>query len=95
MADFVRIRVGLYEPGRRTRGGNWTDPYTTSGFFFSWLAGPGLYHKDGRNPHNTEIGYLINKTIGESGPDAVPALLMKTFGESVDVLWQSYQAALR
>lgn len=95
MADFVRIRVGLYDPGRRGTGGAWTDPYTTSGFFFSWLAGPGVYHKDGREPHNADIGYLINKTIGSDGPDAVPGLLQKTFGADVDTLWRQYQDAIR
>jgi len=95
MADFVRIRVGLYEPGRRRPGGAWTDPYTTSGFFFSWLAGPGVYHKDGREPHNVDIGYMINKTIAAEGPDAVPALLQKTFGADVDALWRQYQDALQ
>jgi hypothetical protein len=95
MADFVRIRVGLYERGRRRTGGAWTDPYTTSGFFFSWLAGPGIYHPDGREPHNVDIGYLINKTIGEQGADAVPGLMMRTFGSDVDKLWQEYQTAIR
>jgi hypothetical protein len=95
MADFVRIRVGLYEPGRRRPGGAWTDPYTTSGFFFSWLAGPGVYHKDGRQPHDVDIGYMINKTIGAEGPDAVPALLQKTFGADVDTLWRQYQDAIQ
>ena len=41
MADFVRIRAGHHRMNRRSRGGAWTDAYTTSGFFFSWLAGPG------------------------------------------------------
>lgn len=94
MADFVRIRVGLYEPGRRGPGGAWTDPYTTSGFFFSWLAGPGVYHRDGREPHDVDIGYKINKTIGESGPDGVPKLLRDTFGKDVNALWQDYQSAI-
>jgi hypothetical protein len=95
MADFVRIRAGLYEPGRRAKGGAWTDPYTTSGFFFSWLAGPGIYHKDGREPHDVDIGYKINKTIGADGPDAVPALLRQTFGAEVDALWREYQTAIK
>jgi hypothetical protein len=97
MADFVRIRTGLYEPGRRQAGGNWTDPYTTSGFFFSWLAGPSVYHADGRDPHNVDIGYLINKTIGQNGSGGsdgqfgVPQLLKEQFGEDVDTLWNEYQ----
>jgi hypothetical protein len=95
MADFVRIRVGLYEPGRRRPGGSWTDPYTTSGFFFSWLAGPGIYHDDGRDPHDIDIGYKINKRIGEGGPSAIPALFMETFGKDVESLWDEYQADIR
>jgi hypothetical protein len=95
MADFVRIRTGFYEPGRRRPGGNWTDPYTTSGFFYSWLAGPSLYHDDARNPHNFDTGYLINKTIGERGPSAIPGLFLDTFGTDVDSLWDEYQSAIR
>jgi hypothetical protein len=96
MADFVRIRVGLYEQGRRGRGGSWTDPYTTSGFFFSWLAGPCDYHDDHRDPANVDIGYLINKTIGadERGADDVPQLFQDTFGADVDTLWNQYQDAI-
>lgn len=94
MADFVRIRAGFYEPGRRRPGGAWTDPYTTSGFFFSWLAGPGVYHRDGRSPHDIDIGYKINRAIGEAGPSAVPPLLMSTFGKDVEALWREYQQAI-
>lgn len=96
MADYVRIRVGYYEPGRRGPGGSWHDAYTTSGFFYSWLAGPCQYHQDSRAMHDVNIGYLINKTLGQNGdPFAnVSALFEQEFGKSADALWTEYQAAI-
>ena len=46
--QLVRIRAGHHHMSRRSPGGAWTDPYTTSGFFFAWLAGPGGLQTDGR-----------------------------------------------
>ena len=63
MADFVRIRAGHHRMNRRTRGGAWTDAYTTSGFFFSWLAGPGGLQKTAASPADPDIGWAINQRM--------------------------------
>lgn len=96
MADYVRIRTGLYLPGRRGTGGSWRDAYTTSGFFYSWLAGPCEYHMDGRSEHNKDLGYLLNKALGEGGDayDQVDSVLWEEFGKSADDLWGEYQQAI-
>jgi hypothetical protein len=92
VADFVRIRVGLYEPGRRRSGGSWNAGYTTSGFFYSWLAGPSIYHSDGRIPNDPDIGWAINQQAGEGWSTSV---FEERLGESVDTLWNEYQRAIQ
>jgi len=100
-ADHARIRMGLYEPGRRNSGGSWTDPYTTSGFFFSWLAGPCEYHSDSHDPYDVDLPYKINKRVGEAednGDDvqqAVADLLQEIYGSDVNTLWNEYQNAIQ
>lgn len=92
MADFVRIRAGHHRMNRRTRGGAWTDPYTTSGFFFSWLAGPGGLQTDGYPQADPDIGWAINQAM--SGNDFNQQVFQQRLGKNVDTLWQSYQDAL-
>jgi hypothetical protein len=92
MADFVRIRAGHHRMNRRGPGGAWTDPYTTSGFFFSWLAGPGGLQKDGRPEADPDIGWAINQAM--RGDDFDPRVFEDRLGENVDALWQEYQNAL-
>ncbi|MCP4604599.1 MAG: hypothetical protein GY847_29435 [Proteobacteria bacterium] len=91
MADFVRIRAGHYQPGRRGKGGNWSDAYTTGGFFFSWLAGPGLLHDDGYDPPDPDIGWAINKKMGEGWSRQ---LFIDRIGVDVDTLWSQYQSEI-
>jgi hypothetical protein len=93
MADFVRIRAGLYEQGRRGGGGSWGDAYTTSGFFFSWLAGPCDYHGDGHPQNDLDIGYRINAVMPQ-GKSAVQTEIETTFGTGIDALWTQYQEAI-
>lgn len=92
MADFVRIRAGHHHLNRRGPGGAWTDAYTTSGFFFSWLAGPGYAHPDGRAPFDADIGWAINQHMKDQWD---PTLFVEHFGEDVDTLWAEYQAAIQ
>jgi hypothetical protein len=77
---------------RRGPGGAWTDPYTTSGFFFSWLAGPGALQKDGRPQADPDIGWAINAAM--RGNDFDDQVFMRRLGKDVDALWQEYQDAL-
>jgi hypothetical protein len=96
MADWLRVRVGRYEPGQRcTPGGTWMDGYTTTGCFFSWLTGPSVYHTWAHPQYDLELGYKINKVLGERGAAGVPDLFMETFGADVDTLWNQYQADIQ
>ena len=92
MADFVRIRAGHHRMNRRNVGGAWTDAYTTSGFFFSWLAGPGGLQEDGREPADPDIGWAMNQRMDGNWSEAV---FMDRLDEDVDTLWDQYQEAIR
>ena len=92
MADFVRIRAGHHRMDRRSEGGAWTDAYTTSGFFFSWLAGPGGLQTDGRVPADPDIGWAINQQMNGSWDEQV---FVDRVGTDVATLWQEYQDAIR
>jgi len=92
MADFVRIRAGHHRMNRRNVGGAWTDAYTTSGFFFSWLAGPGGLQTDGREPADPDIGWAINQQMDGNWSEQV---FMDRLDENVDTLWDEYQEAIR
>jgi hypothetical protein len=91
MADFVRIRAGHHRMSRRSPGGAWTDAYTTSGFFFSWLAGPGALQEDGREPADPDIGWAINQQMNGNWSEQV---FEDRLGETVDALWDEYQQAI-
>jgi hypothetical protein len=93
VADFVRIRVGLYGLGRRGGGGNWDGAYTTSGFFFSWLAGPCEYHDDNHPMNDIDIGSRINQVMSQ-GKGAIQAEIESTFGTDINTLWNQYQDAI-
>jgi len=92
MADFVRIRAGHHRLNRRNPGGAWTDAYTTSGFFFSWLAGPGGLQPDGRVPADPDIGWAINQQMKDTWSEQV---FEERLGMTVDQLWTEYQNEIR
>ena len=92
LADFVRIRAGHHRMNRRVAGGAWTEPYTTSGFFFSWLAGPGGLQRDGRERADPDIGWAIN--VAMRGSEFREQVFMERLGADVDTLWPEYQDAL-
>ncbi len=91
MADFVRIRAGHHHMNRRGPGGAWTEAYTTSGFFFSWLAGPGGLQTDGREPADPDIGWAINQRMHGDWSEQV---FVDRLGSDVDALWTEYQTAI-
>jgi hypothetical protein len=92
MADFVRIRAGYHKMNRRSTGGAWTDAYTTGGFFFAWLAGPGGLQTDGRVPADPDIGWAINQKMGTTWNRSV---FVDRLGKTVDELWTEYQNAIK
>jgi hypothetical protein len=95
MADCVRIRVGLYEPGRCNPGGSWKDAYTTSGCFYSWLTGPSSYHANSHPAADENLPYKLNAALagtnGDAAYTAVSNVLQATFGQNADALWTQYQ----
>ena len=92
MADFVRVRAGHHRMNRRRPGGAWTDAYTTSGFFFSWLAGPGGLQTDGRMPADPDIGWAINQQMRDQWSEQV---FVDRLGQNVNTLWNEYQQAIQ
>jgi len=84
MADYVRYRVGFDKLSRRRTGGNWSDPYTTGGFFIVWVE----------DKYDKDWGYKVN--IGMKTPGfSYPNFIQQTFGKSADALWAEYQADIR
>jgi len=84
MADYVRYRSGFDKLSRRHTGGNWSDPYTTGGFFIAWVE----------DKYDQDWGYKIN--MGMKTPSfSYPKLIQDTFGKSADALWAEYQADIK
>ncbi len=96
MADLVRTRTGYYQRNRWVKGGSWHDPYTTSGFFYSWLTGPCAFHKENYPQHDLNLPYKLDEalkgTSGDGAFTAVDKLLTATFGKNADALWTQYQS---
>lgn len=95
LADLVRARTGYYERSRWRKGGSWKNAYTDSGFFYSWLTGPCVFHSETRPVHDLDLPYKLNKVLanvdGDAAYVAVDALLQELFGKSADDLWTEYQ----
>jgi hypothetical protein len=95
-ADLVRVRMNYYEPYRWSPGGNWTDAYTTSGNFYSWLTGPCEFHSEHYAMNDLDFPYKLNAalagTSGDGAYTAVDNLLQELFGQTADDLWDEYQA---
>jgi hypothetical protein len=81
MADYVRYRSGYDKISRRHPGGNWSDPYTTGGFFIVWVE----------DKYDKDWGYKINMGMRTSGFDYA-TFIQQTFGKTADALWAEYQA---
>jgi hypothetical protein len=81
MADYVRFRSGFDKLSRRRPGGNWTDPYTTGGFFIAWVE----------DKYDKDWGYKVNMGMRTQG-FSYPNFIMQTFGKTADALWAEYQA---
>ena len=85
LADYVRINTRGFSPPRYpSTGGNWTSGYTTSGFFIDWLA-------DNKDP---DFAKKFNHTARTYGTWSWDAACQEILGESVQSLWNQYQASL-
>jgi hypothetical protein len=71
-----------HAPRRRRRpGGNWSDPYTTGGFFIVWVE----------DKYDKDWGYKLNMGMKDRNFDYA-AFIQQTFGRTTDALWAEYQA---
>jgi len=84
MADYVRYKAGFDRLARRRVGGNWSDPYTTGGFFIAWVE----------DKYDKDWGYKINMGMKTPGFNYA-SFIQATFGKTADALWAEYQAAIR
>jgi hypothetical protein len=83
MADYVRYKVGFDRLQRRRRGGNWSDPYTTGGFFIVWLE----------DKYDKDFGYKVNMGM-KNRNFSYPNLVQEVTGKSIDAAWAEYQAEI-
>jgi hypothetical protein len=84
MADYVRFRSGYDKISRRHVGGNWSDPYTTGGFFIVWVE----------DKYDKDWGYKLNMGMKSSTFDYA-TFIQQTFGKTADALWAEYQADIK
>jgi hypothetical protein len=83
MADWVRYRAGFDRLARRRPGGNWSDAYTTGGFFIAWIE----------DKYDKDFGYKVN--IGMKTRNfSYPALVQQVTGKPIDAVWADYQAEI-
>lgn len=76
ICDAIRARAELYPPGRKRKGGNWMDSYTTTGYFLLYLDGiyPDFIYKMNKAAKNWNDGFW-----------------QQTTGKTVEQLWADYQ----
>jgi hypothetical protein len=89
MADYVRIRAELYGPNRKPqKGGNWDSPYTTGGFFFSYLHGANKLHDIEYSSPDPQSGRALHaRQMSNWNVSA----FQEIFGKDVSELWNEYQ----
>ena len=85
VADGVRISVGRHKTRRPRLGGNWTDGYTTTGFFVFWLN----QEKDNDFLRKFQNTARVDRFWSWDG--ATRSIL----GEGVRSLWNQYQDWIR
>jgi hypothetical protein len=83
MADYVRYKVGFDRLQRRRRGGNWSDAYTTGGFFIVWIE----------EKYDKDFGYKVNMGM-KNRNFSYPALVQEVTGKNIDAAWAEYQAEI-
>ena len=86
LADYVRINTTQFEPKRfPSPGGNWTDGYTTSGFFIDWI----VENKD------ADFAIKFNQAARDYATWSWNKACQNIVGQGVQALWNEYQASLR
>ena len=83
-ADAVRYLTGHDDIKRRSKGGKWTDGYTTTGFFIVWLQ----QNKD------KDFLYKLNQYVGAHYEFNWDVACQHILSETVQDLWNQYQAAI-
>jgi hypothetical protein len=83
-ADAVRYLSGHDDIKRRSKGGKWTDGYTTTGFFIVWLQA----NKD------KDFLYKLNQYVGTHYEFNWDVACQHILNETVQDLWNQYQAAI-
>jgi hypothetical protein len=84
-ADGVRAELTNWTPTRYpSKGGNWNGGYTTGGFFLSWCK------------HNKKATFLIelNHAARDMATFTWDAAFQQILGQSVQSVWNEYQATL-
>ena len=94
----VRTRTGYYQRSRWVKGGSWKDPYTTSGFFYSWLTGPCAFHSENYPQHDLNLPYKLNTVLAgfaaktrQLPRGGQPAHAAGVRRKNADTLWTQYQ----
>ena len=83
MADYTRYKVGFDRLSRGAAGGNWSDPYTTGGFFIVWIE----------EKYDKDFGYKVNMGM-KNRAFSYPALVQEVTGKNIDAAWAEYQAEI-
>jgi cbb3-type cytochrome oxidase subunit 3 len=82
LADLVRLQTGGFNPARYpVAGGNFTQGYTTTAFFYLWIV----------KKLDPEFIRTINRTALEWDSWSHERLFMHLFQKSATELWQQYQ----
>lgn len=84
-ADLARLLTGGFNPKRYPRiGGNITDGYNTTAFFYQWLT----------NKYSATFLKDLNRTALTVNPWTFDAAARALLGESAQSLWSKYQLAI-
>jgi len=85
LADLVRLQTGGFNPARYpVAGGNFTQGYTTTAFFYLWIV----------KKHDPDFIRTLNRTALEWDSWSHEQLFMHLFRKSAQELWQQYQGEI-
>jgi hypothetical protein len=78
VADFLRLKSKFDENWCKTKGGNWSDGYSKTAFFFEWVE----------KSHFNFVHNLNSRLKFESWSDRI---VLELTGSTIEELWDSYQ----